>query len=112
MDIRTIAKQYITTMLQQIGGQHFIVMIGAILPILYSYNETKCEFIAHIHFKANNEKGINYLDLVYCEGMDTYRMEFYRLLGSKLTHIETCEDVYCDTLQSTFTSVTGLDTHL
>lgn len=112
MDIHTLSKQYITTMLQQIGGQHFIAMVGVILPIYCSYNGIKCEHIAHIHFMAKNEKGINYLDLVYCEGMDTYRMEFYRMTVKGLKHIETHEDVYCDTLQSTFTSVTGLDTHL
>lgn len=44
--------------------------------------------------------------------MDVYRMEFYRVGRSKLTKVETVEDVYWDSLRDVIEQVTGLRTSL
>lgn len=97
----TIAK----TILQQLGGNKFIVMTGA---------KTLVDHGNGLSFKLPSNfatGGINYVKITL-EPSDEYTVEFGKLRGLKYTVIETVEGVYCDMLQDVFTSATGLDTHL
>jgi hypothetical protein len=91
------------TILQQLGGNRFRVMTGA---KNFIGGKTSLSFRLP---KAN--RGINgvYINL---EPSDTYKVEFVRVQKSQRKVVETCEDVYCDSLQDVFTSVTGLHTRL
>ncbi|MCK9428547.1 MAG: hypothetical protein M0R17_00870 [Candidatus Omnitrophica bacterium] len=105
-------KKVVFTMMNQIGGSRFLQMIGANLPYSYTYKASKCEYAAMIHFKAKANNGLNGLILSYCEGRDTYRMDFYRISKGywnlKITH----DDVYCDQLEFLFVQTTGLATRI
>ena len=105
-------KKVVFTMMNQIGGSRFLQMIGANLPYSYTYKASKCEYAAMIHFKAKANNGYNGLILTYCEGQDTYRMEFHRIIKGTWNLKETFEDVYCDQLESLFAQTTGLATRL
>lgn len=56
-------------------------------------------------------KSINYVKITL-NSKDLYDMKFIRLWGRKVVTVEEVNDVYADQLQSIFTRVTGLNTHL
>ena len=98
------------TILQQIGGNHFIVMTGS---------KKFVDLGKGLRMSlSKNKTSANRLDIILDEGTDTYQMRFYRQALSKktfevkLTEIAQYEDVYCDMLEEIFTSVTGLYTRL
>lgn len=109
--------------LQQLGGRQFLVMTGS-KNLLYCSKENN--FLS-MHL-TRNKIGAQYLKIILTP-MDVYRMEFskverkYETIGhgtykkrfcidEKLVIIKTIEPVYDDQLQSVFTEVTGLYTHL
>lgn len=92
--------------LQQIGGNKFIVMTGA--KNFLSHNNQALSFQLPSRFA---KQGINYVKITLNDS-DTYDMEFGKRWGRKYDVINTVDGVYCDMLQSIFTEVTGLDTHL
>jgi len=90
--------------LQQLGGNKFIVMTGA------------KNFVDHgnkaLSFRiGRNSKGINYVKITL-KASDTYDMEFGRIQGSKYTVKKIESGVYNDQLQKIFTLHTGLYTSL
>lgn len=97
------------TILQQLGGNRFIVMTGS-KEFINMGNGLRMSL-------AKNKTSANRLDIVYDEGKDLYKMRFFRHTFSKKTFETTVrdiinyEDVYCDMLESLFTEVTGLYTH-
>lgn len=97
------------TILQQLGGNRFIVMTGS-KEFIDMGNGLRMNL-------AKNKTSANRLDIVYDEGKDLYRMRFFRRTFSKKTFevkvrdITNYEEVYCDMLESVFTEVTGLYTH-
>lgn len=92
--------------LQQIGGNKFIVMTGA--KNFLSHNNQALSFQLPSRFAKD---GINYVKITLNDS-DTYDMEFGKIWGRNYKIVKTSSDVYCDMLQNIFTAVTGLDTHL
>ena len=89
--------------LRQLGGNRFRVMTGA-RQFLYSDNS--------LQFRLPNNPGfvrdkINCIRITLTPA-DVYRVEFLRIAGSKITPIEVCDDVYCDTLANLVSERTGL----
>jgi hypothetical protein len=68
--------------------------------------------IVDIKFEATAEEieGVrpNVVRVIYCLGTDTYRMIFFRAVGSTATVLKDLDDVYCDMLQDIFETTTGL----
>ena len=91
------------TIKDQLGGRIFSVMTGA------------KNFIAlnggGLSFKVGrNCKGVNRVSVLYDTASDLYGVEFGRLRGSQYKVLTKIEGVYCDQLQSVFTTHTGLET--
>lgn len=97
----TIAK----TILEQLGGNKFIVMTGA--NTLVDHHDGLA-FRLPSKFAKNK---INYVKITL-DANDLYTMEFFYIRGINLTAIVVHDDVYADKLQELFTTETGLDTHL
>jgi len=103
------------TILDQLGGNKFITMTGSKNFIAEDY--------ALSMKLAKNKSAANHLR-IYLNGLDLYEMEFskvtfpkFNLKTGKMRNGENKEivkynGVMFDQLQSLFTSVTGLDTHL
>jgi hypothetical protein len=95
------------TILDQLGGNRFIVMTGA------------RNFVAHpyaLSFKLPAGlavDGINYVKIDLSPS-DLYRVEVYRLKGTTLEPRgkRSASGVYADQLRSVFTDLTGLETSL
>lgn len=92
------------TILQQLNGNMFLRMTGA---RQLTVNETT------LSFRLPNDKGFvkNKINAVRIklEDNDTYTVTFMRIWGTNINTISEVENVYADTLRSTFTSYTGLD---
>jgi len=100
-------KQYVAkTILEQLGGNKFVVMTGAKNFINWgnglSFKLPGAEFA---------KQGINYVKITL-DPSDTYTMEFGRTRGSEYKVINTHNNIYFDVLQEVFTRETGLETHL
>ena len=93
------------TILQQMGGNRFIVMTG-------SYNFIGSDDSLTMKLRTNKAKATHLR--VTLMPSDTYKMEFLncRKFEVKVKTIKTVEDVYCDQLQDIFTEVTGLFTRM
>ena len=98
--------QIAETILQQLGGRRFITMTG-----------TK-HFTAGANYLSfqlpPNKSGANAMKIELTP-MDVYTVTAYRVnlrAREPYRDIEKREDVYCDTLQQVFTSITGLETRL
>lgn len=96
-----------TTILEQMGGNRFVVMTGA-RNMLASDNALSFRLPGGGGFTRG---GINFVR-VTLEPDDTYTMEFGRVYGTKYTKINEYRDVYNADLRRVFTSETGLETHL
>lgn len=97
------------TILQQIGGNRFVVMTGS-KNFIDLGNGLRMNL-------ARNQTQANRLKIILDEATDTYTMTFYRQVVTKrleviVTEIFHCDMVYCDMLEEMFTSVTGLYTRL
>lgn len=115
-------KMIADTILQQLGGGKFIVMTGA---KHFSAGESGVRFSLPSTRNFVKDK-IRIVDIELTPA-DTYTIRFYQIepfnkaaSNAKTTNgnlygvilVKECDDVYCDSLQDIFTSVTGLDTHL
>ena len=93
------------TIKDQLGGRIFSVMTGA------------KNFVAlnggGLSFKVGrNCKGVNRVSVLYDTASDLYGVEFGRLRGSQYKVLTKIDGVYCDQLQSVFTTHTGLETRI
>jgi len=98
-------QQIAKTILDQLGGQRFIVMTGA------------KKFIAiesGLQFKLPSRLTQRSIDTVRITltPMDEYNIEFGRVRKLDYSVIESVDGVYCDQLQEIFTEKTGLLTRL
>lgn len=94
-----------STVLEQLGGNRFIAMIGA-------KEFVKDEQKRNIAFKiGRNSKSINYVRITL-NGKDLYDMEFIRTRNLDIKVVNRVTDVYADQLQDIFTENTGMYTHL
>jgi len=90
--------------LEQLGGNRFIAMTGA---KNFIGDATSLRF----RIPMRTRDGSNVVKITLT-GMDDYIMEFLSVRGSSVKPKSYREGIYCDALQSTFTSVTGLHTSL
>ena len=91
------------TILQQLGGNKFLVMTGA---------HTLIDGGNYLSMKLRkNQSGANYLRITL-NAMDTYKMEFLSLRGMDIKTKAEFDNIYNDQLQSIFTQVTGYYTSL
>ena len=99
MDTKAIAVE----ILNQLGGNRFIAMTGA-SNFCCGENLFTCKIM-------RNQSGANYLR-IKLNSLDLYDMEFIRIHGNTTKVVAEKNGIYDDMLQSVFTSVTGLYTHL
>ena len=98
------------TILMQLGGRRFVAFTGS-KQLTDMGNGLRMNL-------ARNKTSANRLDIIYDGGTDLYNLRFYRKTFSKKTFevkvkdIAKYEGIYFDQLQSLFTEVTGLRTHL
>lgn len=95
----TVAK----TILQQLGGNKFIVMTGA------------KDFVGgadYLAFRLPKAKGGINKVRIKLNANDLYDVEYGRIRKLEYKVIATDEGIYEDMLQECFTKATGLDTHL
>lgn len=110
-------KEVATTILQQLGGNKFIVMTGAKDFFALENGGGLGMSIPRNKSKANRLK-------IKLMPDDTYTLEWIKFSPSrwqpkkltftepKVTVLKTQEGVYCDMLQEFFTEYTGMYTHL
>jgi len=93
------------TLLQQLGGNKFMVMTGA-----KNLMVDKEEKSLHMRI-GKNSKGINHLKITYMPD-DTYTMDFGKIRKMDYKVIRSIKNVYAEALQDVFTEVTGMYTSL
>ncbi len=103
------------TILNQLGGNRFLVMTGTKNLIFADITATNENEWLRMNL-TRNMAGVNRLKVIL-NGDDTYTMKFYKQVINKnfdciISKEQTFEGVYCDMLQKIFTSVTGLYTSL
>lgn len=115
------AKEISMTILQQLGGRHFLVMTGS-KNLVYGTDDNYRDFLRMSLHK--NASKANRLTICYDAGMDAYIMIFERVVRPKWCPkqrkysdpvyeiIKKYTEVYFDQLQEFFTETTGLLTRL
>lgn len=115
------AREISATILQQLGGRHFLVMTGS-KNLVYGTNDNNQDFLRMSLVK--NASKANRLTICYNAGLDVYNMHFerytpprwypkqYKYSDPKLETIKTYAEIYFDQLQELFTETTGLLTRL
>lgn len=90
--------------LEQLGGSKFKAMTGA---TNFSFSPSALSFFFFGCKKTNCCK-------ITLLPSDTYKMEFFKFKTKNLscTLFKEFQPVFCDQLQTIFTQVTGLETHL
>ena len=91
------------TILQQLGGNKFVVMTGA-KNLVGSENG--------LSMKIGRNSSKSHYFKVTLTPMDTYTLEFSHVRKAKFTVDQTYEHVYADQLRSIFESHTGMRTSL
>ena len=111
------AKEVAAIILSQLGGRRFIAMTGAGEFIALEPNKKNAMRYGISMLIGKNSSKANCMK-VYLDYDDTYTMQFLhshfdsKTCEYKETVIEELKTVYCDQLQSLFTQVTGMYTHL
>lgn len=100
MSDMTVAK----TILQQLGGNRFLVMTGA-KNLVGSENSLAMK----INGRNGAGKKVSHVRITLTPE-DTYTVETMNVYGSKVTTVNTRLNVYCDSLRESFESLTGLYT--
>ena len=92
-------------LLQQLGGNKFIMMTGAKNLAVDKAKNT-------LHMKiGRNAKGVNHLR-IKLTGADLYDMEFLQVRAGKVKVKAKVKGIYADQLQKMFTKHTGMYTSL
>ncbi len=92
------------TILDQLGGQRFIMMVGAKNLVALS------DGIRFQLKRSTFNKGIKDVVIVLDFASDTYVMRFYKNLIKSQLPLKEIKEVYCDMLESVFEQETGLYT--
>lgn len=92
--------------LQQLGGNRFVVMTGA-KNFVGGSNPVTLSF--QIGRGAKDSINAVYIRL---DPSDTYTVEFLRLRAGKRVVVSSHSDIYCDALRDLFTRQTGFYTSL
>lgn len=106
MNAQQTQNQIAQTILQQLGGNRFMVMTGS-KNFVASSNALSFSL-------ARNASKANRCVITLDEGSDTYVVEFWNVNMKKvtMTTLKKYEGVYFDMLQSIFSDFTGLATSL
>ena len=100
----TISTQEIArTILQQLGGNRFVAMTGA-----KNFGSTENSLSFKI---GSNAKRINHVKITL-NALDLYDVTYYRVRKYDFKVATESSNVYCDMLQSDFTTNTGMHTSL
>lgn len=91
------------TILNQLGGNRFIMMTGS-KNFISKSNGLSMKL-------SRNKSGANYLNIELTP-MDTYKMTFSSIRSFNIKTKKELNGIYCDQLQEMFTYVTGLYTKL
>ena len=102
----TERKAQAMEIMNQLGGQKFIMMTGA----QYITYEEKAP-TANLAFKFRGSKAATHMKIVL-DVMDTYTVTFYKIRAATCKTVKVYEGVYNDMLRDIFTSFTGLETSL
>lgn len=108
-------KEIMLTLYQHLGGHKFVVMTGS---KFVGYSEDIHGNLQQLIKLSRNATSANRLYITYNEGLDLYSMRFTNLsvdrkdFSCKEKEIYSNDEVYFEDLQSVFTKVTGLYTHL
>lgn len=105
-EVETIAH----TILTQLGGAGFALMVGLINPVYAKEDKENAEISAFIRWRAKGNRNLNIMRVTLVLAKDTYRVTFGRVRGNKVMWSTTHDDVYCDDLVPLFESTTGLYT--
>lgn len=117
---KDIHRQIANTILSQFGGHQALSMIGGKPAMGYGDSKARSavpmgqdgDTIVDIKFEATAKKieGVspNVVRIIYCLGTDTYRMIFFRAVGTTATVLKDIDDVYCDMLQDIFEETTDI----
>lgn len=97
--------QWAQTIINQLGGNKFIVMTGA-KQFIFSEKDK------FLRFKIGRNAGKVNLVKIYLLPSDTYRMEFGRTHGQKYKILKEFDLVYADQLVPLFEKTTGMHTKL
>ena len=112
-------KEVAEIILEQMGGNHFVVMCG-IKDMVYGHNENGDSWL-RMKLPRNGSKA-NLLRITL-NGKDLYDMEFLKVSYPKMkkdftfsdykeTEVAVFEDVYCDQLAEIFEQTTKMYTKL
>lgn len=93
------------TILQQLGGNRFIAMTGA-------KNFMGDDRMLQFSLPGNLTRDKSNKVRITLTEFDLYTIETFRLRGIDCKTCSSETGIYFDSLQSMFTSITGLDTHL
>ena len=102
--VQEISNSEAKTLLQQLGGRRFMMMVGA--KNLGRDNKG-------LHMKiGRNSKSISHVVINYNRGKDLYDMKFLRVRKGKVKVVNKVLGVYADQLNNTFEKNTGLYTRM
>jgi hypothetical protein len=93
------------TILQQLGGNRFVTMTGA-KNLMGDDRMLQFSIPGNLTRDKSNKVRITLNDC------DLYTIETFRVRGIDCKTCSSETGIYFDSLQSMFTSITGLDTHL
>jgi len=99
-----MSNQIAYTILQQLGGNKFQLMVGA-----KEMNSTSNAL--HFKFGSGAKNKANHCSITL-QTDDTYMIEFHRVVSINSKHIGIFRDVYASGLQTVFTRETGMATRL
>lgn len=99
-----VGLEVATTILQQLGGRQFLVMVGG------SASATPLGLIVKLGRGARD--GITHTQVLLDEATDTYAVSFLKVRGTKITTVSEKSLVYADALRATFEAATGFATRL
>jgi hypothetical protein len=94
------------TILEQLGGRHFLAMTGA-KNLVGDANSLSMK-LPNARCNGKRCTGLR----IVLDPSDTYTVEAIAVRKLEYTVLDTHNGVYCDNLRDVFTSMTGLDTYL
>jgi len=98
-------KAIADTILQQLGGQKFIVMTGA---NSFSYGDNNLNFRLSSRITKHKAQCMR----ITLNGKDLYDLELMKIKNFELKLVDKKTDVDAEALQGVFTEMTGLDTSI
>jgi hypothetical protein len=102
--------QIAQTILQQLGGRQFTMMVGA--KSLETMTDGAANGGLAFQFGTGAKNKANRVRIAYDYGSDLYNVEFGKIYRSQWKTVSKHEGIYADMLQDLFTEETGFFTTL